>query len=116
MKGVESMRYFTKEEARRALDNSSLALVAGTKSDPNAEAFQVALEQSSKSKHSGWDVMTGFNVGFAAGKHYERARCAEHWQNMTPIKREMLAEALALLEASSEEIVYMTVNYLKLVQ
>lgn len=46
----------------------------------------------------------------------EEARCAERWQNMTPIKREMLAEALALLEASSEEIVYMTVKYLKLIQ
>lgn len=116
MKEVENMRYFTEEEARRALDNSSLALVAGTESDPNAEAFQVALEQSSKSKHSAWDVMTGFNVGFAAGKHYERARCAERWQNMTPSKREMLTEALALLEASSEEIVYMTIEYLKLIQ
>lgn len=46
----------------------------------------------------------------------KEARCAERWQNMTPGKRELLAEALALLEASSEEIVYMTVNYLKLIQ
>lgn len=46
----------------------------------------------------------------------KEARCAERWQNMTPIKRELLAEALALLEASSEEIVYMTVKYLKLIQ
>lgn len=46
----------------------------------------------------------------------EEARCAERWQNMTPSRRKLLAEALALLEASSEEIVYMTVKYLKLIQ
>lgn len=108
------MRYFTKEEARRALDNSSLSLVTGAESDPNTEAFQVALEQSSKSKHSGWDVMTGFNVGFAAGKHYERARCAERQQNMSPSKYKLVQEALALFESASEEDVYQTVKFLTL--
>lgn len=46
----------------------------------------------------------------------KEARCAERWQNMTPSKRKLLAEALALLEASSEEIIYQTVKFLKLIQ
>lgn len=46
----------------------------------------------------------------------EETRCAERWQNMTPSKRKLLAEALALLEASSEEIIYQTVKFLKLIQ
>lgn len=46
----------------------------------------------------------------------EETRCAERWQNMTPSKRKLLAEALALLEASTEEIIYQTVKFLKLIQ
>lgn len=70
------MNYYTAEEARRIMDNTSVHLCTGYSNNPNREAFaeclRIALEPTQDPIH--WAAVIGFHLGRATGIRQERAR------------------------------------------
>lgn len=67
------MQYYTKEEAKRIIQNAPVRLCIGDNSNPNRDALQAAYEMS-EGANAIWAVMVVFQIGLALGKRIERAR------------------------------------------
>ena len=69
------MQYFTKEEARRILNNCAVGLILPNDDNPCKAVIELLLEKSRVNANDVfWVACTGFLLGKAVGIHEERLR------------------------------------------